>query len=273
MNPEDIYHNQLLSQTKDDYRIPEMPTRQMRKQPIKRVYTDVKIFLKDESKLTERLIDYFDRYLTQLNKQGFKFEWIIVTDNEEEFYEDENITKFPTLLVNDENISGVSAIIKTLMNMIKFGADAQVPSTSVRPPQQAVKSAVEQNDETVRDYFLNSIHDEDNDDDLDEGTKFANDISSRIANMQESRKNGGMPTGTSNRKSVSFGSDLNQRPGPPKNKGRGRDYKVTTNFNNSAPVSTNMVDIIKFNKKSNKGASDEDSMLEKFYENQEETVL
>jgi glutaredoxin len=282
MNPEDEYHRQLLDQTKDDYRIQETQIRQMpqKRQVVKRIFTDVKILLKDESKLTERLVDYFDKNLLQLNLQGFKFEWVVVTDDEEELYEDEGITKFPTLLINDENISGVSSIIKTLMNMIKFGADAKEPlqMQSLRSQPSQAADVVKQNDESIRDYFLNSITDTaENDEDLDEGTKFANDISSRMADMQENRKKVGMPSITSssnhdrgNRKTVSFSSDVRQRPGPPKSKNR--EYKMTTNFGN-APISTNMVDIIKNNRKNSRSTSDEDSMLEKFYENLEETVL
>jgi len=278
MNPEDEYHNQLLSQTKDDYRLPEMPIRK-KLEVIKQALTDVKILLKDESKLTEKLVDYFDKYLLHLNKQGFKFEWVVVTDEEEELYGDEGIEKFPTLLINDENISGVSAIIKTLMNMMKFGADAKEPAMQPRArPQPAATEVLKQNDESIRDYFLNSINNTaENDEDLDEGTKFANDISNRTAEMIESRKRVGMPSITSSskhergpHKSVSFSSDLSQRSGPPKSKNR--EYKMTTNFGN-APISTNMVDIIKNNRKSSRGTSDEDSLLEKFFENQEETEV
>jgi len=278
MIPEDEFYNQIMIQADDNHHVPNIQRQQQQRQKAVRAFTNVKILMKDDSELTERIINFFDRKLSQLNMKGFKFEWTIVTAEEEEYYEDEDITKFPTLLVNDENISGVSSIIKALKNMIKFGAnttdsDQQLRQQRQQPQSDRPKMSNGSTDpnQSVRDYFLDNIKkddkNDDDDEDLDEGSKFATDMSKRISDMQEQRKQCGMLEVASFNGSK---SNVTQRSGPIKPKNR--DYKVSTDFSVNKPVSTNVVDILKFNKK-NKGADNEDAMLQKFYENQEETEI
>jgi hypothetical protein len=232
LSPEDIYHQQMFND----------------KQIIKKkkpVVEKSKVLLMQSSKLNKKVINYFKSNLFRLNQLGLVFEWIPVDESEVEFYEEQDITKFPALMTKEENIFGLNNIIEFLDNLDKpKEAQAQtIPSSKFKNEPDEMKS-----------YFMSKL----DEDDEDEDDKDKNDFSKKAAEMSRMRKSNGQHSSTSSnpevheksRKKVTF-KEVSKKEKP---------------FNQMI----NAVDIVKNNKSSN---SEDNDMMQKFWENQEETDL
>lgn len=223
-------------------------------------YITYKILLKHDSKLNKKLIDFFKENLYELNTAGCKFEWIPVFDDEIEFYEEQDIYKFPVLILNEtNNVIGVTNIIKRLNTV--FGEPEPMQH---RPAQKATNNQSKsnpsfiQNDEDLKEYLMNEIQPKGRDDDDDESDDVNKDISQRMASMFNQRKqmhqetpDMGDKVQNRNKKSVGFAPSSGN--------------SQTTRAN---PASTNTMDIIKNNSKTL-----DDDVMEKYWANQEETEV
>lgn len=218
---------------------------QIRKRaPLKRC----RVLLKQHSKLNKRIIEYFKENIQILNSKGFSFEWIPVYEEEMEFYEEQNITKFPVLIINVGNIVGVSNIISKLHEFCTFDISAR------NAPEQFINKEIKRDaSEDVRDYFMSEMNRDDKagDDEND----VSNDLSKRASEMLTNRKSMGQHTISTSSGNPEVHETSNKR-APPQQK-------------NNNPASTSTVDIVK----SLTDGSKEDEMMAAFWENQETTDI
>jgi len=269
-SPEELFDQQILSDSSADYN-PYTPTKQPQKQPqpaqpvqqmqtshqMQRRNIKCQILLKQLSKLNKKLIEFFKRNLAMLNSKGLEFEWISVDDDELEHYEDQNINKFPTLVMGPNMISGVTNIKNKLLEITSSGRldSIQDPRNDPRKdPRNNLDSNKQaslkiNNDESMRDYFMNEL-DMPGDDNGDE-ENVSNTISQRASAMNQARKNMGQHTASSSAANPEVHENGEKR----------YEHKKNTD-------SLNTVDIIK----NNKNLQDDD-MMDKYWANQEETEL
>lgn len=120
------------------------------------------------SLLNKKLIKYFHKNLTPLNKKGICFEWISVHNDEMEYYEDQGITKFPTMVVDSKNITGVTGIISFL--------------------DKVLTRSVKKQSDSIHEYMVSAINEKDDDDDEDDYNSFSKNIHTKMAEMQAKRK-------------------------------------------------------------------------------------
>lgn len=230
LSPEDIYHQQMFND----------------KQIIKKkrpVVEKSKVLLMQSSKLNKKVINYFKSNLVRLNQLGLVFEWVPVDESEVEFYEEQDITKFPALMTKEENIFGLNNIIEFLDNLDKPKEAHTIPPSKFKNEPDEMKS-----------YFMSKL----DEDDEDEDDNYKNDLSKKAAEMSRMRKTNGQHSSTASnpevheksRKKVTF-KEVSKKEKP---------------FNQMI----NAVDIVKNNKSSN---SEDNDMMQKFWENQEETDL
>jgi len=280
-SPEELFDQQILSDSAADYnpytpaKPPQNPYSRPQKQPqqvqqmqaqqqIQRRNIKCQILLKQLSKLNKKLIEFFKRNLTMLNSKGLEFEWISVDDDELEHYEDQNIDKFPTLVMGPNMISGVTNIKNKLLEITSSGRLDNIQDPRFDPrndPRNNTRNAIDSNkqaslkinnEESMRDYFMNEL-DMPGDDNGDE-ENVSNTISQRASAMNQARKNMGQHTTSSSAANPEVHENGEKRYEPKKN---------TNNID-----SLNTVDIIK----NNKNLQDDD-MMDKYWANQEETEL
>ena len=140
------------------------------------------LILNNPSKLNKKLLMFFNDNLNIMNNKGMFFDWIVVYEDEMEQYEDQQITEFPVLIYEKEQIIGVNAIIKRL----KLGISG--------PKSQSFNRGKAENGESdLRNYFLNEI-DDNADEDADEDDVFASTVTQRVAAMNKARQANGQPT-------------------------------------------------------------------------------
>ncbi|MGL5935423.1 MAG: hypothetical protein ACRCZI_07345 [Cetobacterium sp.] len=296
-SPEEMYNQQLMSESGEGvngslYSTNYNTVSQTTSRNIQSAHTSqIKcgILLKESSKLNRNLVKYFRNNLKRLNRQGIIFKWTIVYEEEEDLYEEQNITKFPTLIYEDTHISGISPIVRFLDITSNDGIDAAVEQHyhSERPNRTYQRGSRQRSTpqtrtppqvDDLKDYFMNELNnDNDNDNDSDDpGT----DMSRRVAAMNKARKDAGLHVGSSGsanpeiheraaKKRVQFQEEEPRRSSrASSSKTGGSLTKSRSNNNSSQYISTETMDLIT---KSDDPIDDE--MMGKFWENQEETVM
>jgi hypothetical protein len=282
---EDLFEQQMLGNYNQES---EQVYKVYNKQPAqKKQFDQCKIMLKEESTLNKKIINYFMHNLRKLNARDLMFEWIIVYEDEVEFYEEQDITKFPTAIYKDSQITGVSRIIDFLEEFLEDDTPV-IKSTK--------KVSKISNDSDVRDYLYNAIKDSDGDSSDDSGDgDLSKDLSRKFAEMTNARKNVGMHigmNGSSNpeiheknkRKSVRFEDDEPPKDKKKSQKRRSRNYdedidnielpkfdRGRRHSKKEQEISTEPTDLIKSGKRSEDPV--EDDMMSKFWENQTETEI
>ncbi len=219
------------------------------------------LIMNNPSKLNKRLIKFFTANLDYMNSKNIFFEWIVVYDDEMEHYEDQNITEFPMLILNNEKIAGAGAIINKLQFIIN-------------DTKRNIKKEQMGGDGELRNYFLKEL-DNKEDDDMDENDIFANTITQKIAAMNRKRQSAGQHTiknsnpevyertarGAS--KKYNF-NDSNHR--QPAERDNNLEYKHPRDLSAGPPSASEIARV------TNSGSID-DELMQKFWENMEETEL
>ena len=203
--------------------------------------TVAKVLMKQMSKLNEKIVNYFKKNLLDLNASNFVFEWIAVYEEEMEYYEEQGLEKFPVLIVDNINITGVSNIFRYLNDIIES-------NRTVRKVKKSESIDIEVDE--MHDFLLNELKSNDNDKETDEQEVFSNSIQHRVSAMHSARKAGGME--------IKEDDDIFVKNSP------------APKLNNSADqASLKTTDIAK---RISKG-SGEDDMMDKYWANQEETPM
>jgi glutaredoxin len=212
-----------------------------------------KILLKQNSQLNKKIINYFKQNLSELNSKRVVFEWLAVYEEEEDYYEEQGIDKFPTLIINNNNISGVSNIITTLNDFINSSKNP------IQPSKQKKVTFNTENEDEMHDFLLNELKSNESNKDEDDRDNISSTISQRAAEMSKARTNGGKKRVISNSDEsddIFLKTDIKISP-----------VKNTNSDSNAKPLTTS--ELIKQTTKGN----DEDKMMSKFWENQEETEM
>ncbi len=285
MSPEDMFHQQMfeMSNSNGDYSMPAM-TRppiqplQSAAMPSKRIVSNkvniatYKVLLKNPSKFNKKLIDYFIKNIHKFNRKYIKFEWIPVFPDEMEYYEEQNITKFPTLIIDENNnIEGTNEIIKKL-NVV-LNADLSKQSSKSTAAKSSANggagvAGVARNDGDMKNYFMNAL--KDNTEDEDEVDTFRQDLNKKAADMMRVRESYNK-TRKSGGDNDNNGGNMNQEVYEQQPQKKSVTFDLGENDHHNQPtVSTNVVDILKNSKSSN---SQDDEMMMKFFENQEDTEM
>ena len=250
---EEIYEQQLLSGDNLPNNIyMQKPTqRQPQRQAQKSKFKNYQVLLKQSSKLNKKVIEFFKRNLVDLNRAGYVFEWISVNEDEVDFYAEQDIDKFPSLVTDDDTvIAGVSDITSTLKNFIK-------PTDNVPQNRRANNTAVKSNPESdIKDYMMNEINDGNDEDDENE-TQQTN-MHKRAAEMMSKRSSMGLEN--PNGETASDPETHKQRNANNANNDHSDRNEVTQTDNLNA---TNLI------KKT--GVKDDDDMMEAFWGNLEES--
>jgi hypothetical protein len=134
------------------------------------------LILNKSSKLNKKLFKFFTTDLDYLNKKGFKFEWIIVYEDEMDIYEEQNIVDFPCMISANRRTAGVTQIINALRGNAKSGK---------------TKS---DDDGGLNSYFHQEINSKEEDDEMDEADMFSQSLTARLSAMQRARNLNGQPT-------------------------------------------------------------------------------
>lgn len=142
------------------------------------------LLLNKKSKANQRLIKFLKRNLDLLNSKNIIFEWVVVYDDEIDYYDEQNINEFPLLIYNKQHIVGVNSIIDFLHKIIEPPAPKRTRERNIQAPQD---------EDEVRNYLLSEVKN-DNDDDMDDDDMFRNTITQRIAAMNSARKTQGQHT-------------------------------------------------------------------------------
>jgi hypothetical protein len=273
LSPEEQYHQDIYNEENDNTNIyipktptvsnaptvtpipPSMPAPQEKKLIV------AQVLMKQMSKLNEKIINYFKDNLSELNANSYVFEWIAVHDEEIDYYEEQGIEKFPILIIDDVNITGVSNILKYLDSII--GSDIIAQSPPQRPATQPLAKPTAQTkketDEEMHEFLLQELKSNDADKEEDEQDSFSNNISQRFSEMRNARKAGGME------KSNNEDADIFKKTMPT----LAKPSKSGSPSTPTDKISLNTVDLIKKTSKS----GGEDDMMRKFWENQEETPM
>lgn len=275
LSPEEQYHQDIYNEENDNTNvyIPKASTSlsPADSTPIppplvpaspKKKLTIAQVLMKQTSKLNEKIINYFKDNLSELNANNYVFEWIAVHDEEIDYYEEQGIEKFPNLIIDGINITGVSNILKYLDGIVNTDANTQMPLSKLQPPikpplANPIAQTKKETAEEMHDFLLQELKSHDVDKDEDEQDAFSNNISQRFSEMRNARKAGGME------KSNDDTDVFNKTSTPP---------TLSKSPKSAAPpnkLSLSTVDLIK--KTSKTGG--EDDMMRKFWENQEETPM
>ncbi len=251
LSPEEQYHQDIYNEENADTNIymPKYPDKPVKESVPTKKLTVGRVLMKQMSKLNEKIINYFKDNLADLNANDFIFEWIAIHDEEIEYYEEQGIEKFPVLIVNDINITGVSNILKYL-DAIKLNGSKK--ATTLTKSRTAVKK---ETDEEMHDFLLQELSN-DKDDDDDDDDSFSNNMSRRISEMSEARQANGMAKSNDEENDEDIFSKTSSLPTLAKSK----EVSTSSSTNKS---SLNTVDLIK---KTSKGGGEDDMML-KFYQN------
>lgn len=274
LSPEDTFHKNLISEneTTENLYMPKRiakPNNTNTKQIMHNLddtsnFTKCKILLKDASKLNKTIIDFFKENLQVLNMSKFMFEWIPVYKEEVEFYDEQGIDKFPVMIINNDNhITGISNILDILENIVNKNQNI------LQNNKQEYKPKRQEPSEELKDYFMDELNakgNDDDDDDDDNDKSFSKTVQDRLRNMNSARKKGGLHTLDSTSESVD-NSNKDVFGKSQKKSNHTNQSSITTN--KSTIGSIDPIDIIK--QISTK--SGEDDMMNKYWENQEETEL
>jgi hypothetical protein len=195
--PEELYDQQMLSGDNLPTNIymqkpPPTPQKQTPKPKLK----NYQVLLKQSSKLNKKIIEFFKRNLLSLNKSGYTFEWISVDEEEIDFYAEQDIDKFPSIIIDDNVIAGVSNITTTLQNFINPNPNNKGNNNNNNnnnnPNKQVAKKTNTESD--LKDYFMNEIDPKgknaDNDDDEHETMQI--NMHKRAADMLSKRSSMGL---------------------------------------------------------------------------------
>lgn len=196
----------------------------------------------------KKLIQYFKDNLSVLNKRQLAFEWIIVYPDEIELYKQQNITRFPCLIANENVISGTNAIINYL---------------SPRNVPAAYKKYDSEHE--VKDYLMKELKAGNNDDDMDESDAFAKDLHRRMTEMNKARSRMGQHTLDSSN-SDDDEPMLDRRV-------RFADQHRDDNLDEPRPILKNSAKPSELVKNSPKRKDMEDDLMMKFWQNNEETEI
>lgn len=186
--PEELYDQQMLSgdNLPTNIYMQKPPPQQM--QVSKPKFINCQVLLKQSSKLNKKIIEFFKRNLLNLNKSGYMFEWISVDEEEVDFYAEQDIDKFPSIIIDDNVIAGVSNITSTLQNFIKPNNHQNNQNNQ----KQVTKKSNTESD--LKDYFMNEIDPKgknaDNDDDENETMQI--NMHKRAADMLSKRSSMGL---------------------------------------------------------------------------------
>lgn len=272
MNPEDQYHQELEDDENktNSYisptRMPQQSVSNTNRMPaqVQISLTRCKILMKQNSQLNKQIINYFKQNLHTFNKNGFVFEWIGVHEEEMEFYEEQGIEKFPVLIADDNTVVGISNILKSLNQVIaSFSRTNSGRQSTVKTPQRQEPQSKKETEEEMHDFLLRELKSKDAEKGDDDQDNISNTISQRVSSMNQSRKDNGLH---------SMGGGA-----PPRNNGPGSDSDSEADervfMQPAKPVKKKAVlTTSELIKKTTKG-DDEDRMMSKFWENQEETEM
>lgn len=318
MTPEEIFNQQLMSESGDGVNggVYTPPNAGMNLNPHSQQWSAAQnnqsavnqerikcgVLMKEDSKLNNNVIRYFKNNLHKLNRRNIVFKWVIVYEEEEELYDEQGITKFPTLVYDDVNISGVSNIVRFLDITSQNGGDAALDDFNQRSnggnmqrngnqqgnrnnhgnsqgnrntPRGPSVNQISQGDD-IKDYFMNALKDDNMD--MDTEPDPSSEISKRLAAMNNARRSAGMAIngqGSSNpelheaaaKKRVHFTDPVDDNPRNQQYNNYGQNNNSRNNTN--VQLSTRTMDLIK---QGGSGDQDDD-MMDKFWANQEETEL
>jgi hypothetical protein len=255
--PEELYDQQMLSGDNIPTNIymqkppqPSQPSRQIQKPK----FNNCQVLLKQSSKLNKKIIDFFKRNLVELNRSGYIFEWILVNEEEIDFYAEQDIDKFPSIVIDNDVIAGISNITSTLKNFIKPKHNVQVRQVNNLPPKVNTES-------DLKDFFMNEIKQDDNDEDEDE-TQQTN-MHKKAADMMSQRHSMGLEnpnSGTAANPEVHDQRNANKN----NNTNDHNDHNTRNEVTSSGDLNTT-----NFIKKT--GVKDDDDMMAAFWENQVES--
>lgn len=281
LSPEDMYDKEMMesSYVSDNLYFPNRPSintpHKNSNKPQKNL-EKYQILLKHQSKLNVRIINYFHKNLHMLNAKGIEFEWIPVYEEEIEVYEDQNITKFPVLIIGNDNIPGVSNILNTLDDIIGINSNVsnnrqinRNTSTNRNSNKASVKRDAE---EETRDYMLYAMDPKNDKDDDNEGDAFEKDFSRRADDMNKARQNVGQHIVSVTNGNPEIHEKTNKTRGQNNNT---RENNVREENNQRAPKQKNIpaeMSVADVVKNTSKGDA-EDDMMAKFWENMEETEM
>lgn len=246
--PEEIYDQQMLNGDNLPTNI-YMQTPAPQKQS-KISFNNCQVLLKQSSKLNKKIIEFFKLNLTELNKSGYVFEWISVNEEEIEFYTEQDIDKFPSIVIDNNVVSGISSIISILKGFI-----------NKKPQNKQVnkqKKPIINNESDIKEFLMNEINK--NDDEEDEVETQQTNMHKRATEMMSKRSSMGLenPNGSSEDNSEEY-NNINK----PNNSNQSNNDNVIT-----SDSTLNTVNLIK-----KTGVKDDDDMLDAFWGNQELTEL
>jgi len=250
--PEELYDQQMLSGD-------NIPTNiYMQKPPPTQVqkpkFNNCQVLMKQSSKLNKKIIDFFKRNLVELNRSSYIFEWISVNEEEVDFYAEQDIDKFPSIVINNKVTAGISNITSTLKNIIK-------PNNSQQPDRQTGNSNPKVNTESdLKDYFMNEIQ-PGNDDEDEDDTQQAN-MHKKASELMSKRHSMGLENpsigGTSSNPEVH-----DQRNNSRNNNSNNNNIDHTSRNEVTTNENLNTTNLIK-----KTGVKDDDDMEAAFWENQ-----
>ncbi len=215
----------------------------------KRLFCKV-LLVNKKNTFNEKLIKFFKDHLEQLNSKNIVFDWIAVYEDEIELYSDQNITRFPCLIVNDNNIFGTNAIINFLMGKIK--------QPNIRGKNKINRP---ENEDEVRDFLLHEIKETEKDEDMDEDDKFRNNIAQKMADMNKMRGRMGQHTMSQTN------PEMHEKMAPKKVRFEDQTpVKKNTEYTSNQPSPAEII------KKTSNGDMDDDLMA-RFWENNELTEI
>lgn len=213
------------------------------------------LLINKPSQLNKKLIKFFNENLNFLNQNGLVFDWIVVFKSEIELYKEQNINKFPVLIVKNQHITGIDSIINFLLDNVE----------SNRPQRVNKKNISIQNDDDLKDFYMNELTGDNNGDNIDETDNFSNSISQRVAEMNKNREKHGLhPSSTKSNPEIHEANNNHNKTSTP----RKAVEAPILRQNNIADTS-----VMSSVKKSTTTNNADDDMMEKFWENMEETEL
>ena len=210
--------------------------------------------------INKQLIQFFKENLSDLNKRGMVFDWVVVIKDELDLYKEQGITKFPVLMDESQQIIGANAIGKYLDRNIAVSKNEKRP----------------ENENDVRSYLLNEISNT-KDDVEDEDGEFKNSVMQKMTEMNKMRGSMGQHTlSTSNPEmhdQAAVSLKKTQRPNniehpPPKHQTPKQTPSKNVTFATENPKSEIMQAV-----KNTKNNDLDDELMEKFWMNQELTEI
>lgn len=264
LSPEDMFHQKLFDEDADaeNLYMPKPGKKLQKAQPVQIQFQDCQILLRDESQLNKKVIDFFKNNLRDLNNNKLMFEWIIVYEEEMELYEDQGIEKFPVMIIEDTHITGVNNIIKALKSIL-------VKETNTCAPNYINREKGEE----LKDYFMDELNSQGNDNNNEDDDDFSSNLSQRMATMNTNRQNNGLHTISNMVDSAAepetdiYGKVVKPKQSVANLLSSINLPKVNNTFKQKQPNSA--VNIAK--KISNKSADDD--LMMRYLENQEETDM